>query len=622
MRFDLLSSKSLLASPNNFTHSVWPALRFPKAAPAIAPVFGKPPFEIGIENQEISPTLPCPNCNRSFVPAQSFPRVELATPRSNSLPSLTKKNYTRHILEQEKNQLKLYDEELDIGIARILKEKKNSLARQIEERENWMAGIRRLPVEVLEEIFLFVCSSKDWKTLFIHQAVETVIIAPALTLSKVSHHWRNVAFRCPHLWTSIDVDVAQTPAWFEEILRTYLGNSANLPLDIAIKASGDWSGEDDYRKSYLGDNGVAILDAILSQSFRFETLKFSHFDLDHGLFDTPKYTFPLLRRFETDNELEESNSWLAESLQQAPLLDTVSAVFTHHVFPLPYCQLTSLKMRKVRRFQYFDNTLQKCSSLRRLDIDGYYNYFTTQDNNPQPLELPSLQYFSFATDFAPSALQSQLPNSISLPQLNQLSVTYTASTRAHLYADREWPCPAFASVLQSCSSTLRKLSLSFRNYSLTASSAHRTFELLHGLTHLDISIDADLAVSGFLESLLSTLTISEGLERASSIAVPNLTSLRVTITYGAHLLTERISTAIVTMISSRACRKDVAERRESHVSPVRSAFFDLRQPAASISSLDEKYQNFVDSRKFIKRINAAQLDPGTKLRVLAGPRSS
>ncbi|KAF9259435.1 hypothetical protein L218DRAFT_665113 [Marasmius fiardii PR-910] len=480
-----------------------------------------------MENQDISPTLLCPNCSRSFVPAQSFPPVELARLRANVLPSSTEKSHTRHILEQEKDELKLYDEELDHldGIVKILKEKRNKLAAQIKERKSWIAGIRRLPVEVLEEIFLLPCSSKNGTLTISKEGLKkTQFTAPPLTLAQVSCHWRNVAFCCPRLWTSIDVSVAQPSSRFEDILHTYFGNSARLPLNVTLRAPDYWRVEEIYRESYLyylGDDGVALLNIILSQSFRFETLKLSNFNLDHGLSDTPKHTFPLLRRFETDNELEDSNHWLAESLQQAPLLDTASARFPHHVFPLPYSQLTSLTMREVR-FHCFDNTLRKCQNLCRLYIDDYYNDSTTQDNNPQPLELPSLQYFFFVARSSPPANESRLPDNISVPQLYQLSVTYSSFTQ--VVVDHEWPCPAFTFILRSCSSTLRKLSLSFLFHSFTPSSAHRILELLHGLTHLDISMNDDLADSGFVESLLSTLTISGELERVSSIAVPNLTS--------------------------------------------------------------------------------------------------
>ncbi|KAF9259441.1 hypothetical protein L218DRAFT_1058716 [Marasmius fiardii PR-910] len=140
-----------------------------------------------MENQDISvsPTSLCPNCHRS-LPAQSFPRVELAKLRSNFLPSSTEKSSTRHILEREKDQLKLYGEELDRldGIVKILKEERRKLARQIEEHESWIAGIRHLPVQYLAKIFLLVCASEDGTLSIIRKSGgKTQITAPALTLA-------------------------------------------------------------------------------------------------------------------------------------------------------------------------------------------------------------------------------------------------------------------------------------------------------------------------------------------------------------------------------------------------------------------------------------------------------
>ncbi|KAH8824553.1 hypothetical protein DL96DRAFT_1468207, partial [Flagelloscypha sp. PMI_526] len=64
-----------------------------------------------------------------------------------------------------------------------------------------LAPVRRLPVDVLSEIFLFSCS----QGLVFNAGPDNRVAceAPVLLLSAVCHFWRNIVLTQPSLWDTI-----------------------------------------------------------------------------------------------------------------------------------------------------------------------------------------------------------------------------------------------------------------------------------------------------------------------------------------------------------------------------------------------------------------------------------
>ncbi|KAF9255021.1 hypothetical protein L218DRAFT_912775 [Marasmius fiardii PR-910] len=581
-------------------------------------------------------TLLCPTCNASFVPIPTFPAVDQDQLRANIVPSSTVKSDMCEVLEKERHQLSLYDEELDRldRIVKKLRRERDCLAGRIRERESWSAPIRRVPVEILVEIFLTLHST--WKrTLKIFRKEtddpaeediftekygsqsgnEAYVSSPPLALAQVSHHWRKVAVSCRRLWSSIDVDVGQPPSAFKSLISTYFWNSADHPLEIRIKGPDKRNGTGDYIAVRLGENGVTILRAMLSQSRRIKTLSFSDFSLHRGLpnsFYTPHpYSFPVLQMFESDTELSNPYLWLAKALKEAPLLKSVSAGFGPRVFPLPYRQLTSLKMLDVSTVKHFNFLSPQCPNLHTLEVTRYDNIHPEEYDpsfyDTKPIELPSVQYFAFEALYVPSSyLEGGLPPHLKFPNLHDFKLNYIGQDFVGdepLVLECEWPCPGSRSLLRSCSSTLRRLSISFCRHALAGLAARHLLELSPtGLTHLDIRLDQD--VDDFTETLLSALIISD----TSSIVVPNLTSLSVTIVQGKPLVTEKIAKLIVDMVSSRR-RRDLVERDDlaGRTSALVNAVFDFRYLLTDQSETAHRTQGDKDSR-FLEIVSSAQLD--------------
>ena len=104
---------------------------------------------------------------------------------------------------------------------------RDDLQRLIQCAKSLIAPIRRLPPEILTEIF-------------VHYATENEIGAhthiPGLTLAAVSSHWRSMSLTTPALWTTIRITPAYSyyHAYHMTLLHDILTRSSNHPLNICI----------------------------------------------------------------------------------------------------------------------------------------------------------------------------------------------------------------------------------------------------------------------------------------------------------------------------------------------------------------------------------------------------
>ncbi|KAF9259432.1 hypothetical protein L218DRAFT_665059 [Marasmius fiardii PR-910] len=142
--------------------------------------------------------------------------------------------------------------------------------------------------------------------------------------------------------------------------------------------------------------------------------------------------------------------------------------------------------------------------------------------------------------------------------------------------EHEWLCPGFRSLLQSCSSTLRRLLIQLPHHGLANFAVHQLLELSPpSLTHLDICLGGDGA--SFLETFLSVLTIPITPDISLSVVLPYLTPIAITIENGRQLLTEKTANSIINMISSRSRKNLLGKVNTAGVSPLTTAFFDFKR---------------------------------------------
>lgn len=164
---------------------------------------------------------------------------------TNYVPSKDELNEIHKLLEDPVDQLV----RLDAEIARLqniigeLSLKRNQLHTDIVRHGNLIAPLRRIPEELLQEIFLR-CLPVD------HNAVMSCHEAPLL-LGRVCSQWRSVSISTPRLWSGIHIVVttgAPSPTpWpnqspheadpkFDvvEAVGVWLSRSGGLPLSISL----------------------------------------------------------------------------------------------------------------------------------------------------------------------------------------------------------------------------------------------------------------------------------------------------------------------------------------------------------------------------------------------------
>ncbi|KAJ7160048.1 hypothetical protein C8R46DRAFT_1106833 [Mycena filopes] len=136
---------------------------------------------------------------------------------------------------------------LDDEIAQLRKaidklaEERTSLVAYIEGHEALVSPVRRLPLDVIQEIFLACAPSH-------RNCVMSASEAPVL-LTRVCSSWRAIAFSTPRLWARIhivepqrfqggDLDSIEAKAAQRfEVLQAWLGRSGNCPLSISLIAA-------------------------------------------------------------------------------------------------------------------------------------------------------------------------------------------------------------------------------------------------------------------------------------------------------------------------------------------------------------------------------------------------
>ncbi|KIM47160.1 hypothetical protein M413DRAFT_57140, partial [Hebeloma cylindrosporum] len=79
----------------------------------------------------------------------------------------------------------------------LLKEKKNHIQKSIDACNAVLSPVRRLPIDILQEIF-YQCLPTD------HHPIMSATEAPML-LTRVSSLWRSVAFSMPRIWAKLHI---------------------------------------------------------------------------------------------------------------------------------------------------------------------------------------------------------------------------------------------------------------------------------------------------------------------------------------------------------------------------------------------------------------------------------
>jgi hypothetical protein len=123
--------------------------------------------------------------------------------------------------------------------------------------------IRKLPIEILQEIFIACLPAHNpfmsrWE--------------PPILLTQICSSWRNVAHATPQLWKSIKIDIpisqnlsSSTIDRFSEAVQEWLSRSAAYPLDISLGRWGNCNLDNFYYR---------IIDSLIRFSERWRKVRF------------------------------------------------------------------------------------------------------------------------------------------------------------------------------------------------------------------------------------------------------------------------------------------------------------------------------------------------------------
>ncbi|KAF7336994.1 hypothetical protein MVEN_02135900 [Mycena venus] len=268
---------------------------------------------------------------------------------TNYIPSDPEILEIRALLVDPADELARLDaqiEEMEFALSQ-LKEKRASLKAPIDAHRALISPMRRVPLDVLQEIF-FSCLPMPSMNALIEPAE-----APLL-LGRICRHWRRVAYSSPMLWSSIhipslnyDYHSHALTSKLESVVGAWLERSATCPLSISFFDSTNYFG------SNIGKH--PLISQLLAISPRIRHLELSgdaHFL--RPLLQLGPEDLSLLKSVRiqpTQNAIFDDHPEAA-NVFQIPTLEDVSLTVVEVVdplsLPLRWSQLTGLNLQCYR----------------------------------------------------------------------------------------------------------------------------------------------------------------------------------------------------------------------------------------------------------------------------------
>lgn len=163
---------------------------------------------------------------------------------------------------------------------------------------NCPAHIHRLPVELLQHVFLLIVNTADYPNVFSYgdTTMSANIASPPLVFTRVCHFWRVVAHSTTAVWSRIQVSLPgrtePLKPFLPSLLQSWLARSGNQPLTLRI-TSGQLPVRVTRRctrqKSLEPSQADSqLLEILLSESKRWESVALASASDWNRDFDTPQ----------------------------------------------------------------------------------------------------------------------------------------------------------------------------------------------------------------------------------------------------------------------------------------------------------------------------------------------
>jgi hypothetical protein len=328
----------------------------------------------------------CPHCGvfigMGTSGACSYPSLPPNTLDSNNAMDLTghaRLRYSKTIADIETDISKLDDEmsRLQMVMDQLAAERQ-SLEKSLEEHRSIVAPIRRIPLEVLSEIFMFCADNSGSNS---NSKCFDVTQAP-IQLSFVCNKWRRLAISMSHLWSSISLKGGRESVLSSgmrhtslsrrsirtDMLSTWLLRSGSLPLTLSIDAS------------WLEHDALTFCIAIMiSHSHRWRDVTFNLDEEHWEMLSAVKGHLPQLERLDVDvlgdddDDDDDGFSIPLDIFETAPKLHTITMQYNldSSDWLVPWQQLRCLHFN-LHFPMSLPWILQECSNLVRCTVDIYH----------------------------------------------------------------------------------------------------------------------------------------------------------------------------------------------------------------------------------------------------------
>ncbi|KAK7021868.1 hypothetical protein VNI00_017215 [Paramarasmius palmivorus] len=591
----------------------------------------------------------CANCKVKILPICSYPPLPLNILRSNQTPSNVEIPQILYTLQEEEKELKSYDEEIERLLLTVkrLKDDREQLQRRVEMRRSYFAPIRRLPAEIIGNIFDLVIISHS---LYIREnrgrhydrgkyrfPPRVCITAVALALSHVSFRWRNLAVSQRSIWSTISVALIEAmDDDLSPLLQLYFNNAAGHPLRMEIKDEAQFSSIERPRLesaekvlSHFGRGGLSLLQTLTRHFPSCEELNLHSLQPKVLLctMDTA-VSFPLLHTLICsgsepifpENEIDgtPANFLFWSAVRDAPLLRNLHLNETgqSHQEYIPWRQLASLSVDHIEGYTDLQSVISRTRQLEVLRIGQHYRparFTIPRPQEIQPVYFPRLWRVDLF-DFLPRAADYVLA-SIDAPSIRELRI-FMIEDGLRLGGRSEerrcWDLGAFYSMISRSTCCLIRLNLSVFPFGIWGESFTLFVKVLRLLTLLE-HLEVQTGKSGPEES-------SRGGSRTRSFLCSIFSSLAVSST-SSHVLLPRLKDIHIHEPLSASGRRimsvlDVVEQR----SPTGLATIDktdvtpLTNVLIGIDKSSGYWQRTYDRQPVVQRMAALGRD-GTRCRI-------
>ncbi|KAJ7349119.1 hypothetical protein DFH08DRAFT_998659 [Mycena albidolilacea] len=381
--------------------------------------------------KRLQPAMPCPDCSKihpiraGLIPSP-FESVIAQQSWPTALETAAIRDFTRDI-----------DAEMawrELAVDRLLCELAE-LRRRSEQHKALIAPIRRVPPEIMAEIFLqltaigaeerYPFAYNSYNRFKKERLIRPILHAAPLIFREISREWRDIALSVPSLWNSLSLTCTNDKIQSSiSLCDMWLKRSGSLPLSIQIYRP--------YHRDAVPQEVVGhyqdLLRVILPYAERWRLFHLSEIPLscDRILRDLLPESVPILEDLGVSHHTESADSTPWEGLRTAPKLrvlyfDTICGTEAGQWLSFPWSHLTHIDVRRCSVYDYL-HILRAASAAVvcafTVELDSSSDHSPVSHSGLQTLKIenrltcPQLSLLEIETEQEPSTPHGGLPSFI------------------------------------------------------------------------------------------------------------------------------------------------------------------------------------------------------------------